>query len=115
MNPPEKRRAPRKRAPDHATVTVTDVISGRRLGLLGNLSASGMLLLDIDEPPSEAVFQVSFVLPNGLRTGAAPLEVGIQEQWHELAASTGRVWAGYRIIAISDEDGRRLDRWLAHA
>jgi protein involved in temperature-dependent protein secretion len=40
------------------------------------------------------------------------ITLGIQEQWHEPAAS-GQTWAGYRIVAISDEDVAQLHRWLA--
>jgi hypothetical protein len=42
-----------------------------------------------------------------------PIEVGIQEQWHESAASSGQIWAGYRIVAITDADAARLESWLA--
>jgi hypothetical protein len=45
-------------------------------------------------------------------TVAALIEVGIQEQWHDPAASPGQVWAGYRIVAISDADSHRLHGWL---
>ena len=48
-----------------------------------------------------------------LELGASSLiEVGIQEQWHDHAASPGQVWAGYRIVAISDTDAERLHSWL---
>jgi hypothetical protein len=42
-----------------------------------------------------------------------PIEVGIQEQWHEAAASSGQIWAGYRIVAITDTDAARIESWLA--
>ena len=111
--PVNQRRAPRKRAPSNATVT--DVIRGELIGHLGNISSSGMLLITAQAPRSEALYQVSIALP---ATGRAlvqsqPIEVGIQEQWHEHAASSGKFWAGYRIIAITDIDAARLEGWLA--
>ncbi|TAL88781.1 MAG: PilZ domain-containing protein [Rhodanobacter sp.] len=119
MSPPSvplnQRRAPRKRASGNAIVT--DVIRGEPIGHLGNLSSSGMLLIASQAPRSEALYQVSIALPP---TGCAlvqsqPIEVGIQEQWHEHAASSGQIWAGYRIIAITDIDAARLESWLAQA
>lgn len=119
MSPPyvpvNQRRAPRKRAP--ANAIVTDVIRGEPIGHLGNLSSTGLLLITPQAPRSEALYQVSIALP---ATGRAlvqsqPIEVGIQEQWHEHAASSGQIWAGYRIIAITDVDAARLESWLAQA
>jgi hypothetical protein len=119
MNPHDsttnQRRAERKRAT--FTAIVTDVISGQPMGHLGNLSSTGMLLISANAPRSEALYQVSLPLPASgrLLAQSQPIEVGIQEQWHEPAASPGQVWAGYRIVAITDTDAARLDSWLAQA
>jgi hypothetical protein len=108
----EKRRIERKRVTFPAQVT--DAISGRMMGYVGNLSSNGMLLISTQAPRSEALFQVKLPLPeSGQDLGSAALiEVGIQEQWHDHAASPGQVWAGYRIVAISDTDAERLHGWL---
>lgn len=116
MNSPDnsnQRRAERKRA--NFTTTVTDVISGKPIGHLGNLSSTGLLLISAQAPHSEALYQVSLSLPTSSRAviESQPIEVGIQEQWHEPAASPGQIWAGYRIVAISDADAARLDGWLS--
>jgi hypothetical protein len=112
MNAPEQRRSPRKR-PDHS-VTITDAITGQPLGHLGNLSSSGMLLIGHCVPRSEAVYQVHLPLPR--HDGSMPsIEIGIQEQWHEPAASPGQTWVGYRIIAIGNMDAMHLDDWLQQA
>jgi hypothetical protein len=108
-NPQESRRALRK--PVNIAAEVIDVISGRRMGQLGNLSASGMLLIGNEAPRNEAIYQLRLPLP-GLHEGPALIEVGVQEQWHEEAATPGQVWAGYRIIAIGDEEAAHLQRWL---
>jgi hypothetical protein len=113
MSISNQRRAERKRATVNATVT--DVISGLPMGHLGNLSSTGMLLISAQAPRSEALYQVSMTLPGSGRMLAQsqPIEVGIQEQWHESAASSGQIWAGYRIVAITDADAARLESWLA--
>lgn len=119
MNAPHdasnQRRAERKRA--NFTAIVTDVISGLPIGQLGNLSSTGMLLICSQAPRSEALYQVSIPLPGSgrLLTQSQPIEAGIQEQWHEQANSSGQVWAGYQIVAITDVDAARLDSWLAQA
>lgn len=110
-----QRRAERKRASTAAVVT--NVINGQPMGQLGNLSSSGMLLIGPHTPRSEALYQVSVVLPTARQPSPALLpaiELGIQEQWHEPAAS-GQVWSGYRIVAISGDDAARLEHWLAKA
>lgn len=113
MSISNQRRAERKRATVNAIVT--DVISGLPMGHLGNLSSTGMLLISAQAPHSEALYQVSMTLPGSGRMLAQsqPIEVGIQEQWHESAASSGQIWAGYRIVAITDADAARLESWLA--
>lgn len=108
-----QRRAERKRA--NVNAVVTDVISGLPIGHLGNLSSTGMLLISAQAPHSEALYQVSVTLPGSDRMLAQsqPIEAGIQEQWQESAASSGQVWAGYRIVAITDADAARIESWLA--
>jgi hypothetical protein len=115
MSTNNQRRAERKRASVNAIVT--DVISGLPIGHLGNLSSTGMLLISAQPPRSEALYQVSMTLPGSGRMLAQsqPIEIGIQEQWHEAAASSGQIWAGYRIVAITDADAARLESWLAQA
>ena len=110
-----QRRAQRKRAATNAIVT--DVISGLPIGHLGNLSSTGMLLISGKAPRSEALYQVSVALPASGRAllQSQPIELGIQEQWHEQAASSGQIWAGFRIVAITDIDAVRLEGWLAEA
>ena len=110
----EKRRIERKRVT--FPTEVTNAINGCMLGYVGNISYHGMMLISTHAPRSEALFQVTLPLPEpGQDPGAgAPIEVGIQEQWHDQALSPGQVWAGYRIIAISDADAHRLHRWLDH-
>jgi hypothetical protein len=109
MSPHDQRRAPRK--PVAAGVVATDVVTGQPLGHLCNLSSGGLLLIGRHEPRSEAVYQVRVTLP-GER---APIELGIQEQWHDHAATPGQFWAGYRVIAASREHEKLLETWLRTA
>lgn len=105
----EQRRATRKRAT--SPMPVADVMSDRVLGQLGNLSATGLLLLGTHAPRHGGVHQVVFMLPDAQHREHR-VEIGIQEQWHEPAASAGQFWSGYRIVAASDDDVRAIDEWI---
>jgi hypothetical protein len=110
--PGNRRQAARK--PASPIATVTDLISGHAMGHVGNLSSTGMLLIGHQPPRSEALYQVGVTLPgvDPRHRQAVTITLGIQEQWHEPAAS-GQTWAGYRIVSISDQDVAQLHRWLA--
>lgn len=110
-----QRRTERKRA--SAPAVVTDVVSGEAIGQIGNLSSTGMMLITAKPPRREALYQVSVALPPSGRSllQSQPIEIGIQEQWQAPAASSNQIWAGFRIIAITDIDASRLEDWLAQA
>ncbi|MGP1666646.1 MAG: PilZ domain-containing protein [Rhodanobacter sp.] len=113
-DPTNLRRSERKRV--NFTAIATDVINGRSLGHLGNLSADGLMLISSQAPRSEALYQISMTLPEvGMQPPPRTIELGIQEQWQAHAASPGQIWAGFRIVAISDADASHLEAWLAQA
>lgn len=106
MNAREQRRAARK--PAGAGVVAIDAMTEHPLGNLCNISTNGLMLLGNHKPVSGGVYQARLSLP-GI---AGTTEIGLQEQWHEAAATPGQFWSGYRIIAISKEHGRQLEQWL---
>jgi len=105
----EQRRAPRKRVT--SPMPIVDGMTERVIGQLGNLSATGLMALTTQAPCSNGVYQVSFMLPDAQHREHR-VEIGIQEQWHEPAASAGQFWAGYRIVAASEDDVRAIDEWI---
>lgn len=110
FNTPEKRRAERKRV--HFTVPVINVMTERECGHLGDLSATGMLIMSTTAPRSEGIYQLRMELP-GLSPRARYIETGVQERWHDKAPTGTQIWTGYRIISIREEDIALLDAWLA--
>lgn len=92
--------------------TVIDTIAERPFGRIGNLSATGMLVISPTPHQPAAIYQLRLPLP-GTDGSEGHIDVGVQEQWHEQTISTDMIWAGYRIIAISDLDAERLKAWLA--
>ena len=93
---------------------MTDLMTGRVVGRLGNLSHDGMLLLAEAPMADEAIYQFGFEL-RGPEGRVGPLEIGMQELWSDPASVHGRIWVGFRFIDIADEDRRRLDAWLQRA
>ncbi|KGI77818.1 PilZ domain-containing protein [Oleiagrimonas soli] len=105
----DDRRAHRKSV--ESTEPVINVITGLSMGHIGNMSRTGVMLIGATRPDSNAIYQI--ILPLPLKNGTTlNIEVGVQEQWHDQAASTDQYWVGYRIVAISDEDHARLQNWL---
>ena len=104
----EKRRAPRKRA--DGPLPAYDSIASETIGQVGNLSRTGLMLISRHQPCSEGIYQLRLQLrqPDGSRR---PIDVGVQEQWHEPAEAPDQYWAGFRIIAIDDADGAALEAW----
>ncbi|MET0332479.1 MAG: PilZ domain-containing protein [Dyella sp.] len=105
----DQRRARRKRA--STAVVVTNVINEQALGHLGNLSATGLMVISSEPPCLDAVYQVRFALPDSAPS-LPPLELGIQTQWFEVAATPGQYWVGYRIIAINQAQTAAIEAWL---
>jgi len=107
--PVDQRRAPRKRAT--SPIPVTDVFRDQVVEQLGNLSVGGLMLIGPGDPHAGMVRQVSFML-HDTAGNARRVEIGIQEQWHEPAASPGQFWAGYRIVSGGDDAVRAIDEWI---
>lgn len=105
----ESRRA-RRRSISQA-IEVIDTMSESVIGRIGNLSQTGMLLISDKHVCEDALFQVSFALPDGsgrLRS----LEVGAQHLWSEDGSAPGQAWCGFRFIDIAPTDADFLRLWV---
>ena len=105
----EHRRSPRK--PPGVIIQVTNVMTGEMIGRLGNISAEGMMLVGNRAVIEDALYQLSFHLPDE-HGRLHPIEVGVHEQWTENANVPGQQWVGFRIIDIAPTDGAVLRDWL---
>ena len=104
----EFRRAKRRKASD--TIPVTDAMTGQVIGRIGNLSETGMLLIASEALADDALYQLRFALPDG--TAAQPVDVGAHLLWRDRASAPDQVWAGFRFIAVSETQARRLRAWI---
>ncbi len=105
----EFRRARRRKASD--TILVTDAMTERVVGHVGNLSESGMLLIASESLVDDALYQLQFALPG---EGGAPaaVEVGAHLLWMDRASAPGQAWIGLRFIAVAAPSLARLQAWI---
>jgi hypothetical protein len=105
----EHRRNRRKRATDFIQVvnTMTDEVVGR----VGDLSASGMMMLAQRPLLDDALYQFRFNLPDA-RGRAHPIEVGAHELWATPVAGEDQFICGFRIIDIAPADETLLHAWV---
>ncbi len=105
----ETRRAPRRQAAE--LIPVTDSMAEATIGRIGNLSESGMLLLASAPLVDDALYQLSFPLPDA-QGRKANVDVGVHLLWVEGTNAPGQAWAGFRFLTISDEHRERLRDWV---
>lgn len=106
----DTRRAPRRAVPEH--VPVCDRMSEAVIGRLGNVSESGMLILTDAALVDDALYQLSFPVPdrNGRDTA---IEVGVHLLWLEQAHAPGQFWAGFRFLTLSTTHRELLRQWIS--
>lgn len=106
----ESRRKPRRRIAD--AIVVSDTMTGRVVGRIGNLSETGMLLVADREMHDDALYQFRFSLVDagGSRTDC---EVGAHLLWKEPHGGSGLFWTGFRFLAVSEAQAARLRAWIA--
>ncbi len=102
----------RRRREVDGAILVTDAMTGLVIGRIGNLSETGMLLAADAPLREDALYQFRFRLPDA--DGAAQdYELGAHLLWIDRAGGSGLTWAGFRFIAVPDEQARRLSGWIA--
>lgn len=105
----DHRRAKRKRAQE--AIEVVDTMTERTIGRIGNISETGMMLFATVNLPDDALFQLSFVLPDE-HGGPRPIDIGAHHLWTDAANMPGQFWAGLRFIDIAPDDAARLRAWI---
>lgn len=90
---------------------VNNSLDGEPLGVVGNLSAGGMMLITRRELFADGILQLSLETPAALDIGQIP--VGVRILWCAPANSPDEFWAGLEIIDIAPADNQRLQQLLA--
>lgn len=105
----EYRRAKRKQVAER--IDVTDTMIEAPIGLIGNVSETGMMLLTNQPMTDDALYQMCFTVVDGQ---GQPREVGVgaHQLWSEPANTPGHYWAGMRFIDIGPDDLESLRQWI---
>lgn len=105
----ESRRARRRRVDER--VDVLDAMTDARIGQLGNLSESGLLLLASAPLHDDCLYQLHFTLSD--RAGRRhTFEIGAHLLWRNEAAAPGQAWMGFRFLSMEDGQLERLREWI---
>ncbi|MFO1505650.1 MAG: PilZ domain-containing protein [Lysobacterales bacterium] len=90
---------------------VTDTITGKDAGRLGNLSPEGLMLVADGPIADGALHQFAFDLPDQYGR-LQPVEVGVREVWKAPGTMHGQYWVGFRFISLGAADEGVLRDWL---
>lgn len=92
-------------------IEVIDTVAERVLGVVVDLSESGMMILSPRLLPEDALFQLRIALnfPDGRRHA---LDLGSQRLWAEPAQRPGEYWIGFRFIDVAPGDLALLRVWV---
>lgn len=105
----DARRAQRRSAA--APMLVMDVMTGRPLGRVGNLSESGMLLMAGEPVVEDALYQLQFTLPAEGTRRETLVDVGAHVVWMGRANAPGLVFAGLRFLTITAAHQQAVRDW----
>lgn len=105
----EFRRARRRKAA--GSILVTDAMTERVVGHIGNLSESGMLLIANETLADDALYQFQFSLPGSDGKGIA-VEVGAHLLWMDRASAPGQAWTGFRFISVTEPNLAAMKAWI---
>lgn len=103
----EQRSASRKEL--STIVEVFDAMTGDRVGHIGNISRSGMMIICQTEMGEDRLYQLQFTLPSNETDGSREFNVGAQCLWCSEAESTGTYWSGFEVIDIADDEAEILE------
>lgn len=108
----ERRKSDRLEAAS-AGLSVRNAPDGQELGIVGNLSQDGMMLIVNRELMTDGILQLSLEsLP--VRIGPDAIALGVQVLWCAPAATPAQHWAGVSIIDISDDARRAYDDLITY-
>lgn len=107
--PPADTRRARRRAVPHP-LPVQDLMTGQDIGLLGNISETGLLLISETPLVEDALYQLRFRLDSP--GGEYAIDIGAHLLWTSDANAPGQHWAGFRFLAISQAHLVALQHWI---
>lgn len=100
-----------KRRKSDQLITVTDLMTQNPMGLIADLSESGMMLITNSEITPDGLYQCELNFPRSISI-LGPIKAGIQELWSETNSHNGQHVVGFRFIDITREDRIQIRDWV---
>lgn len=91
---------------------VVNSLDGEPIGIIGNLSLGGMMLISRRQLHPDGILQLTIQTPNTL--DIKPIPIGAKILWCTPANSPDEFWAGLETIDIADADRGTLQHLLDH-
>jgi c-di-GMP-binding flagellar brake protein YcgR len=100
-----------KRRKSEQLIKVIDTLTLKQLGLVADLSESGMMLISSSPIEPDGLFQCELNFPRHVAI-LGTISVGVQELWSESDTRNGQHIVGFRFIDISREDRMQIRDWV---
>ena len=97
--------------PHGTEIRVLDSIDREPLGIIGNLSPGGMMLITSQQLFTDGILQLTLETPPGL--DCPPIALGVKILWCTPANSPNEYWAGLETIDIDPANSEALKRLLS--
>ena len=81
-------------------VAVVDVLSGKHLGEIANITIEGLMLVMREPPQPGNIYQLAITLPEEIDEHSV-ISVGADCLWGSESSIAGQHWAGFQIIDSS--------------
>lgn len=94
-----------------ATIQVQDVVTEQLIGVIGNISAGGIMLVAHSEIDEGNLYQFRLSIEKNI-TPMLDISIGTCCYWQQKLSDQGSYWAGMHIIDISDQDRLKLKQYL---
>jgi hypothetical protein len=100
-----------KRRKSEQLISVIDTMTQKPMGLVADLSESGMMLISNSEITPDGLYQCELNFPRSIGI-LGPIKVGIHELWSETNSRNGQFVVGFRFIDITREDRIQIRDWV---
>ena len=96
----------------NARLAVRNIVDGSQVGIIGNLSPGGMMLITAQQLYPNGILQLSIDVPVAANCG--PISIGMKVLWCIPANSPDEFWAGLETLDIAPASKLALEKLLAY-
>jgi hypothetical protein len=108
----DDRRKTDRIAAQNVRLAVHNSVDGEPVGIIGNLSAGGMMLISKQQLYPNGIFQLTVDVPETADYGR--ISMGMKVLWCIPANSPDEYWAGLETLDISPDSASALQSLLDH-